>query len=260
MDPVPDRHHRSGRDTPAARASVTSRCSGIDQTNVYVTDQRVLHPRTGVQRRPDLRHRQVRPGRRRREAHFVHFDNLTIGGRDVAPQPALTSREADRRVLPELARPNGTGDNRVGVWAMTNRGAASARAARRRCPASVITSEAYAIPPGASQKGAKSTLDSGDDRMQQTQFIGGTIWGELGTAVHPAGDSTVRAGARLVRGAADARRGQDHRCVDRPPGLCAPSARPVRALPGGAGGRGRERGDGLHARPASASRAPPTRC
>ena len=32
----------------------------------------------------------------------------------------------------------------------------------------VISSEAYAIPPPAPQKGAKSTLDSGDDRMQQT--------------------------------------------------------------------------------------------
>jgi hypothetical protein len=58
----------------------------------------------------------------------------------------------------------------------------------------VISSEAYAIPPPAPQKGAKSTLDSGDDRMQQTAFAGGTAWGELTTAVQPAGDSSVRAG------------------------------------------------------------------
>ena len=30
--------------------------------------------------------------------------------------------------------------------------------------------------------------------MQQTQFAGGTVWGELTTAVRPAGDNSVRAG------------------------------------------------------------------
>jgi hypothetical protein len=30
--------------------------------------------------------------------------------------------------------------------------------------------------------------------MQQAQFAGGTVWGELTTAVQPAGDSSVRAG------------------------------------------------------------------
>ena len=30
--------------------------------------------------------------------------------------------------------------------------------------------------------------------MQQTQFVGGTVWGELTTAVQPAGDGSVRAG------------------------------------------------------------------
>src|SRR5260370_34960757 len=31
--------------------------------------------------------------------------------------------------------------------------------------------------------------------MQQTETVGGTVWGELDTALTPAGDSTVRAGA-----------------------------------------------------------------
>ena len=38
-------------------------------------------------------------------------------------------------------------------------------------------------------------LDTGDDRMQQTQFINGNVWGELDTAVSISGDSAVRAGA-----------------------------------------------------------------
>jgi hypothetical protein len=37
-------------------------------------------------------------------------------------------------------------------------------------------------------------LDSGDDRMQQTEFAGGMLWGELTTAVRPTGDNSVRAG------------------------------------------------------------------
>ena len=40
----------------------------------------------------------------------------------------------------------------------------------------VITSEPYGMPPGAEQKRSTSLLDSGDDRMQQTQFINGQIW------------------------------------------------------------------------------------
>jgi hypothetical protein len=63
----------------------------------------------------------------------------------------------------------------------------------------VIHSEAYSIPPGAAQKGATSLLDSGDDRMQQTQFISGEIWGELGTAVSLAHDSSPRAGIAWFR-------------------------------------------------------------
>jgi hypothetical protein len=57
----------------------------------------------------------------------------------------------------------------------------------------VIGSDAYAIPPAAAQKGSTSEIDSGDDRMQQVQFINGRVWGELGTAVTVAGET--RAGA-----------------------------------------------------------------
>jgi hypothetical protein len=59
----------------------------------------------------------------------------------------------------------------------------------------LITSETYGQPPPAAQKGATSTIDSGDDRMQQTQYIQGTIWGENTTSVTVGNDPTVRAGA-----------------------------------------------------------------
>ena len=52
----------------------------------------------------------------------------------------------------------------------------------------VLPSEAYGVPPNADQKGTSSQLSTGDDRMQQTQFINGSIWGELDTALTIPGD------------------------------------------------------------------------
>ena len=60
----------------------------------------------------------------------------------------------------------------------------------------VITSETYGLPPAPTQKGATSTIDSGDDRMQQTQYINGSLWGELTTSLTIAGRlRSTRAGA-----------------------------------------------------------------
>jgi len=89
--------------------------------------------------------------------------------------------------------PSGTGDNRIGVWAVTNRNQV-ALGGTPTLTSIIINSQKYANPPAAPQKGATSKLNPDDDRMQQTQFVGGTVWGELTTAVKPAGDSTVRAG------------------------------------------------------------------
>jgi hypothetical protein len=126
--------------------------------------------------------------------HFARFANLTLAGNlTVAPQPALSAGSPDAEYLLSSLDFNGTGDNRIGVWAVTSRD----NVATGGVPvlsSIVIGSEAYADPPQAPQKGATSTLDSGDDRMQQTAFTGGTIWGELTTAVLPAGDTKVRAG------------------------------------------------------------------
>ena len=61
-------------------------------------------------------------------------------------------------------------------------------------PPSILL-EPYANPPRAKQRGSSSTLDSGDDRMQQASFVNGTVWGELDTALTPAGDTTARAAA-----------------------------------------------------------------
>jgi hypothetical protein len=127
--------------------------------------------------------------------HFVHFDNLSIGGSiATSVQPALTNGPSRAEFFLNSLDPNGTGDNRIGVWAMTNRIAVE-KGGIPTLSNIVLTSEAYSIPPAAQQKGATSVLDSGDDRMQQTQYINGGLWGELDTAVSITGDTAVRAGA-----------------------------------------------------------------
>src|SRR5579859_1157240 len=128
--------------------------------------------------------------------HFVHFDNLSIGGALAnSIQPALTNGSSQAEFFLNSLDPNGTGDTHIGVWAITNRIAVS-QGGIPMLSDIVLTSEAYGVPPGAQQKGTTlSLLDAGDDRMQQTQFINGSIWGELDTAVSISGDTTVRAGA-----------------------------------------------------------------
>jgi hypothetical protein len=127
--------------------------------------------------------------------HFVHFSNLTIGGAIAASvQPAISFGSPDAEYFMNSLDPNGTFDDRIGVWAMTNRGSVSTGGIPT-LSSIVIGSEVYGVPPGAQQKGASSLLDSGDDRMQQVQFINGDLWGELTTAVTIPGDTAERAGA-----------------------------------------------------------------
>ena len=90
--------------------------------------------------------------------------------------------------------PSETFDQRLGVWAMTERGAV-AKGATPKLSSVVVSSEAFGVPPKGEQKGSPSLIDAGDDRMQQAQFAGGTVWGQLDTAVTIAGDPTPRAGA-----------------------------------------------------------------
>ena len=134
-----------------------------------------------------------------KKVHFVHYTNLFIGGAQAASvQPALTTGSPAAEYFLSSLDPDGTGDNRVGVWALTNTTAVG-RGDLPALSSVVLTSEPYSIPPPALQKGSTSTLDSDDDRMQQVQFIGGEIWGTLGTSVQPAGDSTPRAGGAWFR-------------------------------------------------------------
>jgi hypothetical protein len=171
---------------------------GIDPLNVYVTTNEfsILGPQfNGAQIYAVAKKELVPAGPTATPAHFVHFDKLSIGGTVAASvQPALTNGNPAAEYFLNSLDPNGTFDQRVGVWAMTNRQAV-ATGGKPTLSSLVLGSEAYGVPPNAQQKGADSLLTSDDDRMQQTQFINGDIWGELGTSVTIPNDPAARAGA-----------------------------------------------------------------
>jgi hypothetical protein len=171
---------------------------GVDPFNVYITTNEfsLKGPQfNGAQVYAIAKQELVPAGPTATPAHFVHFDKLNIGGAVATSiQPALTSGNPTAEYFLNSLDPNGTFDQRIGVWAMTNR-AVVATGGKPTLSSLVIPSEAYGIPPAAEQKGATSVLDAGDDRMQQTQFINGDVWGELDTSVTIPNDSAARAGA-----------------------------------------------------------------
>jgi hypothetical protein len=172
---------------------------GIDSQNLYVTDDEfsILGPQfngTDIYAFSKQDLVALKP-----TVHFAHFAHLGIAGvMPVAPQPALTNGSPSAEYFLQSLDPNGTSDDRIALWAMTKTSAVSS-GGKPKLSSVVLTSESYGVPPKAEQLGATSLLDSGDDRMQQTQYINGSIWGELTTAVTVPGDSTTRAGAAWFR-------------------------------------------------------------
>jgi hypothetical protein len=127
--------------------------------------------------------------------HFVHFDKLNIGGApSFSVQPAITTgRPAAEWVLNSID-PSETSDSRIGVWALTNKGAV-AKGEVPTLSSVVLGSEGFGVPPLGEQRGSGVPIETGDDRMQQTQYAGGEIWGELDTAATLQGDPEERAAA-----------------------------------------------------------------
>jgi hypothetical protein len=168
---------------------------GIDQNNVYISTNEfsILGPEfNGAQIYAISKEDLVALAK---SVHFVHFGNLSIGGTVASSvQPAISYGIPNAEYFMNSLDPNSTFDNRIGVWAMTNRQEVS-QGGIPTLSSVVITSEPYGVPPGAEQKGASSLLDSGDDRMQQVQYIKGYLWGELTTSVTIPNDSAPRAGA-----------------------------------------------------------------
>lgn len=167
---------------------------GIDHQNIYISTNEfsILGPAfNGAQiyaiskdQLFDLSH----------AVHFVHFDNLNIGGSIAASvQPSTANDEADAEFFMNSLDPQGTTDNRIGVWALSNRDEVS-EGGVPTLSSMVLTSETYGVPPNAIQQGNTNLLNAGDDRMQQTQFINGNLWGALNTTITLPNDTAARAG------------------------------------------------------------------
>ena len=168
---------------------------GIDQTNLYVTTDEfsINGPQFHGGQIYAIAKSDLVGGAA--TAHFVRFGNLHVGGHLVgAPQPALSIGTPPAEYFLSEIDPSGSGGTSIAVWAMTNRGKV-ATGGSPTLSKTVIAAETYSSPAASQQKGATSLIDSGDDRMQQASFVNGTVWGELGTALRPAGDSKDRAGA-----------------------------------------------------------------
>ncbi len=164
---------------------------GIDRQNIYISTNEfsILGPQANGAQIYAVSKRDLIKGAT--NVHFVHFENLTIAGNPAfSVQPAITqpgNGSEDAEYFLASLDPTGTFDNRVGVWALADQEKVSTGGVPTLTN-TVITSEVYGVPPPAVQEGSTSLLDTGDDRMQQVQFIGGKLWGALNTALTLPGD------------------------------------------------------------------------
>jgi hypothetical protein len=166
---------------------------GIDQSNLYVSSDEfsILGPEFNGAEIQVFSKSDLIAGN---PAHFALFRNLSIGGvKALSVQPAISTGFPAAEYFMNSLDPNNTFDNRIGVWAFTGRQLAQAGNVPT-LSSTIITSEPYGFPVAATQRGSFSPINPDDDRMQQVQFIGGNIWGELDTAVTIAGDSVERDG------------------------------------------------------------------
>jgi hypothetical protein len=144
--------------------------------------------------------------------HLATYENLEAGGSlAFRVQFANQQKPSPAEFAMSTLDPTGAGDNRIAVWAVTDRGAV-ARGAMPSLSSRVLSSEGYFPPPPTqtppgfceSQRcgdaGAPTTglVDSGPDAMYETQYINGQLVGAMATGINVAGDSTPEAGIGWV--------------------------------------------------------------
>ena len=142
--------------------------------------------------------------------NVVQFENLAAGGSlGYHVQPANTPGNSPAEYLMSSLDPNGTFDNRLAVWAVTNENAVTTGAGLPALSVRVIQSQGYSPPPAAQTPPGRCTgtacgsggspttgiVEANDDAMQEVQNHAGLLVGALGTGVTIAGDSGPRSGA-----------------------------------------------------------------
>jgi len=135
--------------------------------------------------------------------NVVHFGNLNSGGSIVAHlQPAVTYGTASAEYFMNALDPNNTFDNRLGVWALTNRENIAAGVIPT-LSSTVISSEAYGAPVNAQTPagfnagfGFPTTgqVTADFDALQEVEYINGHLLAALDTSVTIPGDVSARDG------------------------------------------------------------------
>ena len=147
--------------------------------------------------------------------NVVQFSSLVLAnsiGYSVqpatSPSGAIDPANSGTEYFLSSLDPNGTFDNRIALWAVSNTGSIDDAKPSLSIEHVILTSETYGSPPPATQKtgptplkdclaagtcqdypGVKVTtnvleqLDTGDDRMNQVVFANGRLWGALNSAV-----------------------------------------------------------------------------
>jgi hypothetical protein len=142
----------------------------------------------------------------------VGFDDLVQdGGPGYSVQPAIsapganTSANHGTEYFVSALDFNQTVDNRLTVWAMTNTTTLKNASPSVKLNHKVLTVQAYAFPPSATQKNGSrplgsslgeplERLETNDDRMQQVYFANGRLFTALTTAILSSGGAPPRVG------------------------------------------------------------------
>ncbi len=182
---------------------------GVDQYNVYLMPNEFQLSGAGgfngsqiyVLSKADLISGNPTP-------NVVHFGGLSIAGTIAYHlQPANEHGSAPAEYFMNSLDPNNTFDNRLGLWAMTNRAKVS-QGVIPNLTATVIGSEAYSMPQNAQTPvgfnsgisalgfpAQTSGLITGDfDALGELTYINGHLYTALNTSVNIPGDTVARDG------------------------------------------------------------------
>ncbi|HCI78945.1 MAG TPA: hypothetical protein DHW02_04575 [Ktedonobacter sp.] len=182
---------------------------GIDKSNIYVSSQEFPISGSGYNGAEIYVISKAQLEAYATSVNVIRFGSLSVDGvLGYHIQPAIEHTSASAEYFLNSLDPNNTFDNRLGVWAMTNRDHV-AQGVIPNLSATVISSEAYAMPanaqtppgvcpcPGAPFNGPLATsgvVTADFDAMQEVQYLNGHLYSSLNTSVNVAGDSGARDG------------------------------------------------------------------
>jgi len=176
---------------------------GIDQNNVYISSNEfsINGPQFNGAEIWAISKSQLEAGV---AANFVRFGSLSIAGQAAYHvQPAISYGTPSAEYFLDSLDPNGTFDNRLGVWALTNGASVTTGSGSPVLSSTVIHSEAYGFPvnaqtpPGFNPFVDDSTtgvVDADFDAMEEVQVINGHIDGALNTSITINGETGTRDG------------------------------------------------------------------